>query len=40
MSDADILNEFTPDFSEDKDNEVIEYLDFSSPPMCSSKSDV
>ena len=40
MSDADILNEFIPDFSEDQDKEVIEDLDFSSPPMCSSKSDV
>ena len=39
-SDADILTEATPDSVEDQDDDVIEDLDFSSPLMRPSKSDV
>ena len=41
MSDADILTEATPDSVEDQDDDVIEdFINFSSPSMRPSKSDV
>ena len=40
MSDAGILTEATSDSVEDQDDDVIEDLDFSSPLMRPSKSDV